>query len=236
MAATKKPVTPPPPFRGFPEEGLSWFDGLALAQSREWFQAHRQGYELLWLQPMTALLAELSAPLQRLYRRKLGPPKVFRLNRDVRFSKDKRPYKTHIAGLLPFEGGAPMEGPAALYLHLGAETAYAFGFYTLAPAALQRLRKGVLDAKRGPALQRLVDAAARAGLAVDALEALKRPPPGVAKDHPRVELLKKKGLALGGDSIPPEVRFGPELKVWLLAQAKVAAPVVQWGFTQKLDR
>jgi uncharacterized protein (TIGR02453 family) len=234
MAASKKPPAPLPPFAGFPKEGLSWFDGLALAQNKEWFQAHRDGYELLWLQPMTALLTELKQPLEKLYGQKLGAPRIFRLNRDVRFSKDKRPYKTNIAGMLPFEGNGPMEGPAPVYLSLGSEEYYGFGFYFLEGSALVRFRKAVLDEKKGAALQKLVDAAVKAGMGPDAMETLKRPPPGVDKAHPRVELLKRKGIAIGSDAIPKKVRFGPGLKHFLLAQAKVAQPVVQWGFEQRL--
>lgn len=234
MAATKKSAAPLAPFNGFPKEGLSWFDGLALAQNKDWYQANKQGYELLWLQPMTALLTELAAPLQKLYGKKVGAPRIFRINRDVRFSKDKRPYKTHIAGMLPFEGNGPMEGPAPLYLQLGSEEYYGFGFYFLEGTSLVRLRKAVLDEKKGAALQRLVDAATKAGMGPDAMETLKRPPPGVDKLHPRVELLKRKGLAVGSASIPKKVRFGAGLKDFLLAQAKVAAPIVKWGFGQKL--
>ena len=121
--ATKKTKAelPTAPFAGFPKAGISWFQSLAVAQNREWFQAHKLAWEQLWLQPMQSLLAELRAPLEKIYGRKLGATKVFRLNRDVRFSKDKSPYKTNIAGMVPFEGFEPMQGPAALYLHLGLE-------------------------------------------------------------------------------------------------------------------
>lgn len=221
-------------FAGFPTEGTSWLDGLALAQSREWYQAHKQGYELLWLQPMSALLDELKGPLQKVYGKQIGKPKIFRLNRDVRFSKDKRPYKTNVAAMLPFEGFGPMEGPAALYLSLGSEEYYGFGFWFLEAPALQRLRKAILDDKKGAALEKLMVAVKRAGMEHSAMETLKRPPPGVAKDHPRVELLKPKGLGLGSDQIPKAVRFSPKLRDFLLAQAKVAAPVLKWGWAQKL--
>ena len=222
------------PFTGFPKPGIDWFRSLALAQNREWFQANRSGYDQLWLAPMHALLAELRAPLQKIYGRKLGPTKVFRLNRDVRFAKDKRPYKTNIAGMLPFEGFKPMEGPAALYLHLGLEEVVAFGFYMLAPASLQRLRKRLIDDKTGAPLAKLMAAAEKAGLHPDAMEKLKRPPPGVSPDHPRVELLKHKALALSRQDVPKGVRYGVGFKTWVLAQAKLAAPVVKWGLAQKL--
>lgn len=232
--AKAKPVAPVAPFTGFPKPGISWFQSLAVAQNREWFQAHRDGYEQLWLEPMQSLLTELRAPLEKIYGRKLGATKVFRLNRDVRFSKDKSPYKTNIAGLLPFEGFKPMEGPAALYLHLGLEEFIGFGYYRLEPASLARLRKLLIEDKSGVPLGKLVASAQKAGLKPDAMEKLKRPPPGVTPDHPRVELLKQKALALAREDIPKSVRFGAGLKAWLVEQAKNAAPVVKWGLAQKL--
>jgi uncharacterized protein (TIGR02453 family) len=222
------------PFAGFPREGVPWFRRLALEQSRDWFQENRAAYEELWVRPMSALLGELARPLCKVYGRAVGPPKIFRLNRDLRFSKDKRPYKTNIAGLLPLSRAASMESPAALYLHLGLEETVAFGFYVLQPPALRRLRELVLHEAKGPALQRLVNAAAAKGLELDGLERLKRAPAGVLPTHPRIELLKQKGLALSRPDIPKDVRFKATLKGWLLEQAKAAAPLVKWGLAQDL--
>lgn len=221
-------------FQGFPKEGVSWFQALALNQTREWFQANRAGYEAAWVAPMTALMDELKAPLAKIYGRALGPAKHFRLNRDVRFSKDKTPYKTNVSAMFPFDGFAPMEGPAALYLHLGLDEVVAFGFYMLEPPALARLRKKIVDEKAGKALQKLVDAAAKHGLSLDAMETLKRAPPGVDPSHPRIELLKRKGLALSRTDIPKRVRFSPALKDWLLDEARAAAPLLKWGFANQL--
>ena len=167
---TTKAELPAAPFAGFPKAGISWFQSLAVAQNREWFQANKRGYEQLWLQPMHALLTELRAPLEKIYGRKLGPTKVFRLNRDVRFAKDKSPYKTNIAGMVPFEGFKPMEGPAALYLHLGLEEVVAFGFYRLEPASLQKLRKLLVEEKTGAPLAKLITAAGEGGLVPDSIE------------------------------------------------------------------
>lgn len=221
-------------FTGFPKAGVAWFQGLAMAQNKEWFHAHRDGYEQLWLEPINALVAEVSGPLAKLYGKKLAPAKIFRLNRDVRFSKDKSPYKTNAGVLLHFDGYPPMEGPAALYFHLGMDEEVAFGFYTLEPAALKRLRNAIVDEKTGPALQKLIDAAAKHGLTPMSMEQLKRAPVGLDPAHPRVELLKHKGLALSAGAIPKKVRYGAEFKDWVLAQAEAAAPVVKWGFAQKL--
>jgi uncharacterized protein (TIGR02453 family) len=233
MATAKAPLVSR--FGGFPPAGVAWFRELAYEQDRDWFQANRERYETLWLAPMKALLAELEAPVAKVYGKKLGPPKIFRLNRDLRFAKDKSPYKTNIAALLPFAGFAPMQGPAALYLHLGLEEVVAFGFYMLEPSALQRLRKRILDEKAGRAVQKLVDAAVEKGLSPDGMEKLKRAPPGVSPDHPRIELLKYKALALSRETIPKGVRFTPALKGWLVEQATAAAPLVKWGFGEKLS-
>jgi uncharacterized protein (TIGR02453 family) len=222
-------------FTGFPKEGVSWFQSLAVAQNREWFQAHKAGYEQLWLSPMKALLDELPAGLTKVYRRALGVPKVFRLNRDVRFSKDKSPYKTHIAALIPFEGAAPMEGPAALYVGLGLTDVVAFGFYMLDPPSLKRMRQRIVDGRTGRELQRRVDLAQRKGLKLGGHEQLKRAPVGFDAEHPRIELLKHKGLTLTRTDIPKGARFTKAFKPWLLEQAKNAAPVIQWGFQAQLS-
>lgn len=232
--ARKAPLQVPDRFEGFHPSGVAWFRALALEQNRDWFQENRQGYETLWLGPMKALLKELERPLEKVYGRKLGPPKIFRLNRDVRFSKDKSPYKTNIAALVPFAGHAPMAGPAALYLHLGLDEVVAFGFYFLEPPALQRLRRALLHERSGPAAQKLVDAAKRKGLSIDSMEKLKRAPPGTSPDHPRIELLRHKGLGLTRSDIPKSVRHSPKLREWTVDQAAAAAPLIRWGFEQGL--
>ena len=214
---------------------MGWFKTLALVQKREWFQTHREAYEALWLNPMKALLSELHAPLEKLYGYPLAPGKIFRLNRDVRFSRDKSPYKTNIAALISLPGSkAPMDGAAALYLHLGLEETLAMGFYRLDGAKLRRYRKAVVDDRTGKPLARLVESAEKRGLVVGSLESLKRAPPGVPVDHPRIQLLRHKGLALSAERIPAKVRFGAQLRPWILDQVKAALPVLRWGFQQKL--
>lgn len=99
---------------------------------------------------------------------------------------------------------------------------------------MQRLRKLIIDDKTGKKVGALFEAAAKVGLQPDAMETLKRPPPGVDKAHPRVELLKHKGLALTREDIPKAVRFKASFKDWLVEQAKAAAPLIKWGLAQKL--
>lgn len=223
------------PFAGFEKAGLTWFKALARAQSREWFQAHKGEFETLWRAPLEALLEELQPALEKVYGRSLGPPKVFRLNRDLRFAKDKSPYKTNLAAAFPLAAKGAMESATALYLSLGLEEMVAFGYYSLEKPALLRLREGILDEARGKALQKVVDRAAGKGLEPTALESLKRVPSGIDPDHPRAALLKLKGLALSTTDIPREVRFSKDLKRWLVDLARAAEPLIAWGDAQKLS-
>lgn len=204
-------------------------------QTREWFQANRGAYETLWLSPMRSLLSELQAPLARLYDEPLRPPKLFRLNRDVRFAKDKTPYKTTISAMVGLgTASGPFDGPIALYWQLGLEDSAGAGSHGLLPNALAKFRRLVMAEKSGTALEKLLRAARVKGLTTSSIEQLKRAPRGVPLDHPRLELLKHKGLSLGVEVIPKKVRFSKLLKPWLLEQAAHAAPVVRWLAAQKL--
>jgi uncharacterized protein (TIGR02453 family) len=223
----------PAPFRGFPDARGDFFLALALHNDRDWFQSHRAEYEEGWAAPMASLLAEVREGLRGGYgKRPLGEPKVFRLHRDVRFGKDKTPYKTHVAGWIPVEtGGAasPGSAPAAIYLHLGVDERFTgSGCWTLEPEALKRYRAAVLDPKRGAALVRLLKPLAAAGFTVSSAESLKRVPAGVDPDHPRADLLRMKGLVVAPADVPKRLLTRPGLKDWLVEQARAAAPVVGW--------
>jgi uncharacterized protein (TIGR02453 family) len=204
---------------------------LALQQNREWFQKHRADYEALWAAPMRTLMESLRARIAPLYgKHALGPLKVFRLNRDVRFSKDKSPYKTNCGALLSFgRAQGPLGGPAAVYLHLGLDEVAASGFYALEPAALARYRKLLLEDKQGKVVAGLVQKAEARGQRLSSMESVKVAPRGVDPQHPRVALLRHKGFAMTFPKIPRSVRFSASLEDWLLEQCRVSAPLVTWG-------
>jgi len=223
----------PAAFRGFPDARGDFFLALALHNDRDWFQAHRAEYELGWAAPMAALLEEVRTGLRGAYgRRGLGPPKVFRLHRDVRFGKDKTPYKTHVAGWIPLESGRPASPgstPAALYLHVGVDERFTgSGCWMLEHAALARFRAAVLDPRRGAALTRALAPLEARGFTRSAAETLVRVPRGVDPAHPRAELLRLKGLVVVPGDVPRRLLTRPDLAGWLVAQARAAAPVVRW--------
>jgi uncharacterized protein (TIGR02453 family) len=221
-------------FEGFADTRGRFFAELALHNDRGWFQTHRAEYEQGWLAPMKALLAEVASRLARGYGgHRVGEPRVFRIHRDVRFSPDKSPYKTHIGGLLPLElprgGRSQVEVPAALYFHVSHdETFSGAGLYGMDPETLARHRKALLDPRRGGELARVVAALSRRGFSLEARESTKRVPRGVDPDHPRADLLRLKGLVAMAPAPDRGLLVRRELVAVLARQALAAAPLVRW--------
>ena len=164
-------------FKGWRAEAIEFFEGLEADNSKAYWQDHKATYQELVLAPMEALLAEL--------KKEFGEGRVFRPYRDVRFSKDKSPYKTNIAATLSKGGYVSLSTDA-----LGAGS----GYYGLMPDQLERYRASVADDRTGKPLEKLVDKAKAKGIEVSAHDVLKTAPKGYPKDHPRIDLLRQKGL------------------------------------------
>src|SRR6185295_6154833 len=113
-------------FRGFDRDAMQFWHELASEMSKEWFAANKQRYQSGWVEPMLALLRTVAHGLARVYKPlRLAEPGVLRIYRDLRFSRDKTPYKTHIAGVIRLAGDAVAQaGIAVLYLHIGPDEEY----------------------------------------------------------------------------------------------------------------
>jgi uncharacterized protein (TIGR02453 family) len=220
----------PARFEGFADADGRFFKQLAKNNRRDWFLAHRGEYDDGWLTPMKLLLGEVKGAIDASYAHcDLDEPTVFRIFRDVRFSKDKSPYKTHIGGLVSVKrGGKATEVPAALYVQLGTEPFAAAGHYMMAPPELARFRAAVVDARRGAELGRIVASLAKKGFVVGSHDMLKKVPRGFDPEHPRAELLKRKGLIVSFPSIPKKLVPSRALVPWLAKQSALAAPLVEW--------
>ncbi|HET7486688.1 MAG TPA: DUF2461 domain-containing protein [Acidimicrobiales bacterium] len=166
------------PFRGWPAEALEFFDGLEADNSKTFWEANKATYQRCVRGPTEQLLEEL-AP-------EFGPGKLFRPYRDVRFSKDKSPYKTNIAAMVGETGYLSLSAGG---LEVGS------GMYHMAPDQLDRYRRALDDEGTGGELDALAAALGRRGMELIAHDALKTVPRGYAKDHPRADLLRRKGLA-----------------------------------------
>jgi uncharacterized protein (TIGR02453 family) len=166
-------------FRGWPEECQRFFIGLELDNSKRYFEANRRVYDEAVKGPMVALMASLED--------EYGPGKVFRPNRDVRFSKDKSPYKTNIAATAGMGGNGG-------YLSLDARgLTVAAGRYELTPEQLTKFRKRVAADSSGAPLAAIVAKLEKSGYEMGG-EQLKRVPAGLPQDHPRARLLRHKLL------------------------------------------
>ena len=170
-------------FRGFPPAAIAFFEGLEADNSKAWWTEHKAEYEEAVRGPME----ELIGSVDERYR----PMRIFRPYRDTRFSKDKTPYKTNIAAAGEAEGGTTH------YVSLSSEGLFAgSGYYHMANDQLTRFREAVDDDTTGAECAALVAAAVAAGNVVGAHDELKSAPRGYAKDHPRIDLLRRKGLTV----------------------------------------
>ncbi len=172
-------------FDGFPEAALDFYDDLEIDNSKFFWEQHKEIYRTAVAEPMTALAEELAD--------EFGTAKLFRPYRDVRFSKDKSPYKTHQGA---FVAVAPATG---YYIQIGAPgVRVGAGFYEAGPARLAELRKAIDHDRRGPELERIVRKLLKAGWEIGG-DRLKTAPRGYDVDHPRIELLRHKSLFAGRD-------------------------------------
>jgi len=218
-------------FAGFPRTGFGFLQELGLEMNREWFEANKDRYRTEWVEPLGALLGDVAARLAKPFAKvKLGEPKVFRIHRDTRFSKDKSPYKTHVAGMIPVGKRKPGEGGcAALYLHLGLDEEFVgVGTYFFEPGQLARWRRLVAADKSGKPLVATIAKLRKAGYEVGGYDDYKKVPKGFAPDHPRADLLKMKGLTAGFPSIPRGLVHERGLVDWLVEHGTATAPLVLW--------
>ncbi len=215
------------PFLGFPDKGRKLLKAIARKQDRVWFAAHKDEYRELWHAPMEALLRTLAERLGAEFpATQEAPPKVFRLYRDTRFGADKTPFKSHVAGTLRLST-EPDEG-AMLYLHLGVEEDVAgAGRWMMSPAGLNAYRSAVADEETGPQLAKLANGLVRKGFELYSHESLKRVPKPYAPDHPRGDLLRRKGLSVGFPAWPKGLETTPRFPKWIVDRLLQAAPLIR---------
>jgi uncharacterized protein (TIGR02453 family) len=164
-------------FGGWPEEALDFYDGLAADNSKSYWTEYKAVYQEKILHPMTELGEELAA--------EFGEPKIFRPYRDVRFSSDKSPYKTHIGAVIGGTG----------YVQLSAEGLGAgAGLWQMDPGQLARYREAVADDGPGTELEEIIATLEQSDVTVHGHGVLKSAPRGFPADHPRIALLRYKGV------------------------------------------
>ncbi len=204
----------PGEFAGFPEAALDFYDDLEMDNTKSFWEAHRATYDEAVAAPMKALVAALEP--------EFGTAKVFRPYRDVRFAKDKTPYKTHQGAFVP-------KGPSTgYYVQVGAPgVRVSVGFYEASGPRLASIRASIDDEAHGSDLESILADLTGAGWDLGG-EKLKTAPRGYDVDHPRIELLRHKSMALGKEHGFAPYIHTPELLDRVRADWREATPFVEW--------
>jgi uncharacterized protein (TIGR02453 family) len=165
-------------FTGFPVWGVRFYQDLETHNTKEFWVQHKAEWERQVRDPMRALVAELEP--------QFGPATLFRPNRDIRFSADKSPYKTHQGAIAGSSAGV------GYYVQLSGDgLAVGGGFRTHSPAQTDRFRAAVDDERAGGELVAITSALVAEGFELEGA-ALKTRPKGYDADHPRIDLLRRK--------------------------------------------
>jgi uncharacterized protein (TIGR02453 family) len=179
-------------FTGFPDEAFAFYEGLIADNTKAYWTDHKPTYDACVKAPMEALLAQLEP--------EFGPATFFRPYRDVRFAKDKTPYKEHAAAVVKDDP----TGKAALYVQLGADGLYlGSGYFHAATDQARRLRAAIAADRTGKELVTILDRLTGNGWEVFG-ERLKRLPKEYDATHPRADLLHHKSLVAGQRVEPAE--------------------------------
>jgi uncharacterized protein (TIGR02453 family) len=221
------------PFTGFPREGLDFLARLREDNTKAFFDEHRATYESALLGPARAFVVALGDEL----RERVSPairaePRVggsiLRMNRDVRFSAERVPYKEHLH-LVFWEGeGHSRERPCYSVRLRPDGVGLSVGIARLERDALAAYRAGVIDERAGAALEEAV-AMATAPAKVSLSEpALKRVPRGIDAGHPRAALLRHAGVLVSGHWAMPREVSSPRLVRWAAERLEAMAPVERW--------
>lgn len=201
-------------FDGFPVAALDFYDDLEIDNTKSFWEAHKHVYTESVLAPMKALTAALAE--------EFGPAKIFRPYRDVRFSKEKVPYKTHQGA---FVAVAPQTGYYLEVSPRGVRTGG--GCYWFEPERLAAFRAAIDHDRFGSDLEKRLATATRKGYEVGG-ERLKTKPRGYETDHPRIDLLRHKSLTLGRVIGFEPVIHTPDLLAQVQADWRAIRPVTEW--------
>lgn len=201
-------------FSGFPLAGLDFYEDLEADNSKAFWNARKEEYETSVKAPMLALTTELEPAF--------GAAKIFRPYRDVRFAKDKTPYKNHQGAYVSV---APSTG---WYVQIGAAGLYvAGGFYGGSSEQVAQLRSTIDHEVRGPELEKILAKLVRAGYTIGG-EQLKTKPKGYDADHPRIGLLRHKALICHREFGAPPWLDKPRAAKEIRTAWETMRPLVDW--------
>ena len=201
-------------FHGIPDDAFDFYEQLGAENTRTWWQANKARYDTAVREPLEGLLDALED--------EFGSARLYRPNRDVRFSADKSPYKDHQGALATTVPGM------GFYVQVSADGLLTGGgFYPTGPDQLPRLRAAVDAPRSGQDLQRVVDDLTAAGFGLGGDQVATRPR-GVPADHPRLELMRFKSLIASREHGAPAWVSTPEVVEHVRSDWRAVRPLVDW--------
>ncbi len=236
MPAAKKRSIVAAPFAGIPAKGITFLRGLKKNNRKEWFEEHRADYETYLKGPMLQLVEETDVRLAEITPEIIGSPKksMFRIHRDVRFAKDKSPYKTNAACWFFHRdsgsgvGSEAAHGGAGFYFHTAPEGSFCGGGIWMPPRpALQRIRQSLVDDVEGWEEIVLARGFKRRFGELDPEGMLTRMPRGYEDTHPAARWLKHQSFTAGVELSAAEVQSAG-LPDTLAKHFAAMAPMVRW--------
>jgi uncharacterized protein (TIGR02453 family) len=220
--------THPTQFQGFPRETFSFLSDLSSNNRKAWFDANKDRFRRGVEQPVQDFVSVMCARLIHVFRGiKHLESKIFRIHRDIRFSQDKTPYKTHI-GIRFSEDVSKNCAAPFFYVQLEAEKLlFATGQKEFEGEALDRYRTAVMDAETGRVLDTLVNKMRRNGAGLQG-EQLQKIPRGYPADHARADLLRFKGLYIENSLPVTQPVYSPAMVQICLTQFAKGKPLYDW--------
>jgi uncharacterized protein (TIGR02453 family) len=198
-------------FTGIPVAALDFYEDLEADNTKSFWTAHKSTYDQAVRAPLEALCTAVEA--------EFGPAKLFRPYRDVRFAKDKTPYKTHQGAWF---------GDSSVYLQISAAGLFvAGGYWDTSPVQVDRLRRAVANDVAGAALERAVAQVRRAGFELGG-QTITRVPSGYPKEHARGELLRYKSLTASREIGCPDWLGTARAKSEIVKALRKLAPLISW--------
>ncbi|TIO78091.1 MAG: TIGR02453 family protein [Mesorhizobium sp.] len=216
-------------FKGFGQKAIPFLKALDFHQSREWFQENRDLYESQLHEPFCDLVETLTVRFATAGLGLRGDRKksLFRINRDVRFSKDKRPYNRHLSAILSPDGTKMEQG--VFYVHIGLERCFAgVAWWQPGPELLQAMRKAIVT--KPAAFRSVVSSLKKAGLELDQEDCLKRAPRGFEEvtEADLAQAVRNRHFVVRHD-IDPATIHSSALVDDLVDFTLRAKPLLDWG-------
>ncbi len=218
-------------FSGFSKETSSFFEELKKNNNKEWFSKNRAQYDEYVLEPAKDFVVAMGEKLRELSPKVVADPRInqsmFRINRDIRFSKDKSPYKTHM-GLWFWEGSGKKLECSGYYFQLDATNIkLGVGLYCFSKEQLAEYRRNIVQKRYATSLLSAIESLPEKGYEIGGRH-YKRVPRGIDTSHPMACWLKHNGLHVGTEEKIPRIFTQKGFVDYCFRRYEKMKPVHDW--------